>query len=255
MTLSAKDIAINFGGVQALKDVSIVLERGRIVALIGPNGAGKSTLINCLTGHYQPSSGTVELDGHDITHRPPEARVMDGLARTFQTPRVDLSATVRENVMVGFYAQTRSRLLATMLRLPRQRREEAMIQQSVDELLDRFELTEVAHTTTGELPVWQLRIVEIARSATMKPSYMLLDEPAAGLDAAERQRLGEHIKALRTVGIGVLLVEHNFGFVRAISDHVVVIDRGRPLAEGSVDDITKNPLVVAAYLGGVHNAA
>lgn len=253
MTLSAREVSISFGGVQALQDVSIVLEQGRTVALIGPNGAGKSTLINCLTGHYQPSSGSVVLDGRDITRRPPEARVMDGLARTFQTPRIDHSSTVRENVMVGFYAETKSRLLATMVRSPRQRREEKMIQRAVDELLERFELTEVAHTRAGELPVWQVRIVEIARSATMKPSYMLLDEPAAGLDAAERQRLVEHIKALSAAGIGVLLVEHNFDFVRQVSDHVMVIDRGRSLAEGTVDEITKNALVIEAYLGGVDN--
>lgn len=252
MTLSARGIGIRFGGVQALEDVSIELEPGRTVALIGPNGAGKSTLINCLTGHYQPSAGAVFLDERDITRRPPEARVMDGLARSFQTPRIDHGSTVRENVMVGFYAETRSRLLATMVRAPRQRREERMIQRSVDELLERFELAEVAHTRAGDLPVWQVRIVEIARSATMKPKYMLLDEPAAGLDAGERQRLGEHITGLAAAGIGVLLVEHNFGFVRQVSDHVLVLDRGRPLAEGSVEAITKNPAVITAYLGGAH---
>ena len=247
---------MQFGGVEALSDVSITIEQGVTTALIGSNGAGKSTLINCLTGLLKPTQGKILLDGEDITSRSPEARVMDGLSRTFQTPRVDQAATVRENVMIGYYAQTKSRLARTLVRSPKQRAEERHISRSVDEILTQFGLGPVAAKRARDLPVWQLRIIEIARSATMKPKYMLLDEPAAGLDASERGHLGEHIQALSAANIGVLLVEHNFSFIREMSDHVVVIDRGRPLAEGSIDQIANNPAVIASYLkGGIDDSA
>lgn len=250
MTLTAENIVMQFGGVEALSDVSITIEQGLTTALIGSNGAGKSTLINCFTGLLKPTRGKILLEGQDITSRSPEARVMDGLSRSFQRPRVDQAATVRENVMIGYYAQTKSRLIRTLVRSPKQRAEERNILHSVDEILIQFGLESVAEKRAGDLPVWQLRIIEIARSATMKPKYMLLDEPAAGLDASERAHLGTHIQALAAANIGVLLVEHNFSFIREMSDHVVVIDRGRPLAEGSIEQIENNPAVIASYLKG-----
>lgn len=254
MSLVAHDVTMRFGGVEALCGVGVTLEPGTTTALIGPNGAGKSTLINCLTGVLRPTAGTILLDGRDVTAEPAERRVVGGLARTFQTPRIDLDSTVRDNVMGGFYARTTSRLVRTALRTPHQRAEERMIDESVDEVLEQFDLLVVASSRAKDLPVWQLRIVEIARAATMGPRYMLLDEPAAGLDTAERDRLGDHIRSLREAGIGVLLVEHNFGFVREMSDQVVVIDRGRPMATGTVDEIAQDPAVIAAYLGGAHHA-
>lgn len=250
MTLSANSIGVQFGGVSALRDVGITLQQGMITALIGPNGAGKTTLINCLTGVLRPNQGEILLDGVDITRRSPEARVQDGLSRTFQTPRIDQASTVRENVLIGYYAQTSSGLVRTLTRTRRHRLEERRIADSVQQVLRDFGLLAVSGKAAGELPVWQLRIVEIARSATMNPKYILLDEPAAGLDTSERDHLGEHIKALAAANIGVLLVEHNFGFVRQMSDRVVVIDRGTPLAEGTIEEIESDPRVIDSYLRG-----
>lgn len=252
MSIVVDRVNVRFGGVAALTDATLELEKGRIVSVIGPNGAGKSTLFNAITGLVATSSGRVQIDGVDVAKIPPFARIACGLARTFQTPRFDPLVTVEEAVLCGFYPVTRTTLVGALLRSPAVAKEERGFLSACNRLLEHFRLNDVRHAALGELPMGQVRLVEVARAIANQPKYLLLDEPAAGLSKPEQAMLTSEIRRLAQDGVGILLVEHNFGLVRELSDHTVVLDRGAMLVEGRPDVLMQDPRFVEAYLGASH---
>ncbi len=250
--LRAQGIAKSFGGITALQNVSINIARGSIYGLIGPNGAGKTTFFNVLTGLYERDAGGIEFNG--LTHGAraaytPDAAVRAGIARTFQNIRLFANLSVLENVMIGRHARTRAGVWAAMLRLPSQRREEAAIEARARELLDFAGLTAHANTRAASLPYGLQRRLEIARALATDPHLLALDEPAAGMNAAETRELAELIRRVRAQGITVLLIEHDMKFVMALCDRILVLDYGLPIAEGTPAEVRANPAVIAAYLG------
>ncbi len=250
--LRANGIAKSFGGIIALQNVSISIARGAIYGLIGPNGAGKTTFFNVLTGLYERDAGRIELNGIALGARSaytPDAAVRAGIARTFQNIRLFANLSVLENVMIGRHARTRAGVWAAMLRLPAQQREEAAIEARARELLDFAGLTEHANTRAASLPYGLQRRLEIARALATDPQLLALDEPAAGMNAAETRDLAELIRRIRAQGITVLLIEHDMKFVMALCDRILVLDYGLAIAEGTPVEVRANPAVIAAYLG------
>ncbi|MBM6594865.1 ABC transporter ATP-binding protein [Microvirga pudoricolor] len=242
-------VTVRFGGVTALSDVSLNVQPRDIVGVIGPNGSGKSTLFNAVSGLVRPASGEIRIDGQDAVGVPPETLVRQGLARTFQTPRVDPVLPVEAAILCGFQTKARQSLLGAMLHLPGQRREEAQMRASCRAIMERLGLIEVADVPLGELPMGQVRLVDVARAMASEPRYLLLDEPAAGLSLLEQRRLAAAIRLLAADGVGVLLVEHNFGLVGELCRHVTVLDRGKVLLEGDVATVRSNPVFLQTYLG------
>lgn len=253
MSIRLIDASVSYGGIRALTDVRIDVEPGRVTSLIGPNGAGKSTLVNAITGYSRLASGSIEVDGQDVTRWPVHRRAAMGIARTFQTPRVKPDSSLRDNVIIGAYPRTRDNLLSTVLRLPRQRRLESQAQEAAHEALERFGLRDDMSIRAVDLPIWSLRLLEVARAISASPRYVLLDEPAAGVDQAARDRLGSLVRDLAASDIGVLLIEHNFGFVREVSDHVVVLDQGSVLVQGAPAEVERDQNVIDSYLGGARH--
>ncbi|HEX6548257.1 MAG TPA: ABC transporter ATP-binding protein [Candidatus Dormibacteraeota bacterium] len=247
--LSTEDVSRRFGGVVAVNGVSIEVEEGELHGVIGPNGAGKSTLFHLITGHLRPTSGQVFFDGQPITRLPPFKRAQLGIAIAFQAVRLFRGMTVLENVMVGAHGQTRTSFAEAMLRAGRFRREEVEIREHAETALARVGLTEHAGRAAESLPLGQQRAVQVARALCARPRLLLLDEPASGLRAGERQQLADLFRALRAEGLTMLLVEHDVAFVTGLAKVITVLDRGRVIAEGPPEQIRRDPLVVAAYLG------
>ena len=249
MTLSAEGVSVRFGGVRALSEVDLSVERGQIVGIVGPNGAGKSTLFNCVTGLVRPEHGRVVCDGADITSLRPDRRVRRGIGRSFQMPRLDLQARVVDVVALGFYARYRQWAFAAFLNLPSVRAQEEQVQRRAVELIERIGITTDPYQRSGELSMGQLRLVEVARALATGARYLLLDECAAGVDEHDRRRLADTIREAAGDGIGVLLVEHDFGWLRSTSDRLAVLVQGEVLAVGDPDAVAADPRVTAAYLG------
>jgi ABC-type branched-subunit amino acid transport system ATPase component len=254
MSLTAKGISIRFGGLAALSDVSIAVEPGQILGLVGPNGAGKTTLFNCVTGVVTPDAGWVSLDGEDLSSLRLDQRIRCGIGRTFQTPRLDPAGTVIEAVMLGFYPRVEQSILAAFLPLKSNASAEADHRRKALALIQQFELCEDPQTSVGRLSLGRLRLLEVARAMASEPKYLLLDEPAAGIDGRDRERLAKAVRGAANRGLGVLIVEHNVAFVAGLSDRMVALVAGRVVADGAPADVTSNPVVVQAYLG-VRNAA
>lgn len=230
--LETKAVMVRFGGVMALGGVEISVPAGQVTGLIGPNGAGKTTLFNVVSGIQEPTSGTVIIDGVDVTHIAPHRRARLGLARTFQRLELFSSLSVRDNVRVA----------AELARLPD-------VRPWVDAIVERVGLGDIADRTAGDLPTGSARLVEIARALATKPRLLLLDEPASGLDEPETEHLGELLRSLASEGLGILLVEHDVGLVMHVCDSIYVLDLGVIIAHGSPHEIKENPLVLSAYLG------
>jgi ABC-type branched-subunit amino acid transport system ATPase component len=249
MTLEAIDIEVRFQGVVALQNVSLSVQPGLVTAVIGPNGSGKSTLFNSITGFVGLHDGRVTLDGMDLKGLPPHRRIARGIGRTFQTPRFDPATRVLDAVICGYFPVRRGSLAATLLGLPSSLRQEARLREQGHLLLDDLGLAAFAEHQLAELPMGHLRLVEVARAVANKPKYILLDEPAAGLSRAEQDRLSEALRRLAAGGVGVLLVEHNFGLVRRLADEVLVLDRGRELCRGPGASIDRDQRVIDIYLG------
>lgn len=247
--LSVSGITQIFGGVTALEDVSFSIAKGSITGVIGPNGAGKTTLFNIISGIYTQTSGTVILEGNNISGFPPERLAPFGMVRTFQNIELFSSMTVLENVMVGMHTKSSSGLLACSLKMPWTFREEARIREGALRWLEFAKISDLAEVTAGNLPFGKGRLLEIARALAAEPKIILMDEPAAGLNSQETLGLANVIQKIRNMGITVVLVEHDMELVMDICDHIVVLNLGRKLAEGTPREIQENPDVVAAYLG------
>ncbi|MFG1211739.1 ABC transporter ATP-binding protein [Xanthobacter flavus] len=249
--LDVSGIGISFGGLKAVDAVSFKVGAGEVFSIIGPNGAGKTTLFNLVTGIYRPSRGSVRLDGADITDVPPHRRVSRGMARTFQNLQIFFRMTAVENVMVGCALSERTSFLADMLGLPSVFRQNRVTREKALALLDRVGLAALADAPAGALPYGALKRLEIARALAADPKILLLDEPAAGCNAVETEAIDHLIAEIAKGGIAVVLIEHDMKLVMKISDRVLVLAQGRPLAEGPPRAMCENPEVIAAYLGDI----
>ena len=249
-SITLKDIVLTFGAVRAVDGASIDIPRGQIHGLIGPNGSGKTTMLNVISGYYPPNAGTVELSGKPLERGRPETRAGHGIARTFQTPRIVGEATVLDNIMIGGTVKGNASFPSTLLGLPAHHRDEAVLRASALEALQVIGLENLADVRADRLQHSELRFIEIARALMLRPAFLLLDEPAAGLSVHEIDRLGQLIKAVAATGTGVLLVEHHADLIFGICDYVTVLNLGRVLAAGTPAQIRTNKEVVSAYLGG-----
>ena len=232
-----------------MDDVTLTVEPGEVHGLIGPNGSGKTTLLNLLSGFYQVDEGAVRLDRENLSSATVQRRAQLGIARTFQKPRLLGSQTVLENAMLGGWRDRRAGLLSTVFALPQVRAEQRMLRERASELLTGLGLGHALDRRANLLEHAEQRFLEIARALTLRPRFILLDEPAGGLTGAEIERLGQVIRTLRDCGIGVLLVEHHTEFVFGISDRVTALNLGRTLRHGTAHEVRHDPEVIRVYLG------
>jgi ABC-type branched-subunit amino acid transport system ATPase component/ABC-type branched-subunit amino acid transport system permease subunit len=244
-----KDIALHFGGVRAIDGLDLEIRSGEVHGLIGPNGSGKTTTLNVISGYYKPKTGTMKLDGADMPFDRPYARASYRIARTFQTPRIVGAASVLENVMIGGTVRGQATFAEAMLSLPRNRRDEKQLREAAMQALATVGLESLADVRADRLQHSELRFVEIARALMLRPAFLMLDEPAAGLSTEEIKRLGALIKAISREGTGVLLVEHHADLIFDICDRVTVLNLGKELAAGTPAEIRAHREVVSAYLG------
>ena len=249
--LEVKKLTKNFGGLTAVGDVTMHLNEGELVGLIGPNGAGKTTLFNLLTGVYEPSEGTVSLDGTILNGMKPYKIASLGLSRTFQNIRLFKEMTVLDNVLIGMANQTSPHLLASFLRLPKYYQSEEELRQKALDLLAIFNLETEADTLAKNLPYGQQRRLEIVRALATKPKILFLDEPAAGMNPQETAELTELIRKIKDeFNITIMLIEHDMSLVMEVTERIYVLEYGRLIAQGTPDEIKTNQRVIEAYLGG-----
>lgn len=249
MLLEIQDLTMRFGGLIAVKDVSMEIEQGAIHGLIGPNGSGKTTIFNVVSGYYKPTGGSVRFEGHTISGRPAHQITTLGLARTFQNLRLFASMTVMENVLVamGHHAQTRT--WQHILDPFSVRKEEKAFHERGMRVLEILDIARYADETATSLPYGLQRRVEIARALAAEPKLLMLDEPAAGLNDVETEELREILMQVRDSGVTIFLVEHDMKLVMGICDVVSVLDYGKKIAEGPCDAVSCDPVVIEAYLG------
>jgi branched-chain amino acid transport system ATP-binding protein len=248
--LATRSTTVRFGGLVAVKDLDLTVAPGQVFGLIGPNGAGKTTIFNVLTGVYRPTSGDVQFEGQSIVGLPPHAIARRGLARTFQNIRLFGELSVLENVMTACHNQSRSGVLATILRTRRQQAEEREQREFALELLERFGLAAQQHAPAKSLSYGNQRRLEIARALATRPKALLLDEPAAGMNPQESLALMRQIRQLREdFKLTVVLVEHNMRVVMGACERIHVVEQGQTIAVGTPDEIKQDARVIAAYLG------
>ena len=247
--LEVSNLGIAFGGLQAVSQLDLKIEKGHLYGLIGPNGAGKTTVFNMLTGVYKPTEGNIVLDGNDITGATPEAISKAGIARTFQNIRLFNDMTVLDNVKVGLHNQVVYGMWTGILRLPSFREKEHEMDRRAMKLLKIFDLDAEANYKASQLPYGKQRKLEIARALATNPKLLLLDEPAAGMNESETETLRLTIGELKRQGYTVLLIEHDMKFVMNICERIYVLDNGRLIGSGTPSEVKANPAVVEAYLG------
>ncbi len=248
--LEAKNLTISFGGLRAVDDFQISIEKGRLYGLIGPNGAGKTTVFNLLTGVYKPNEGIITLDGKDITGKKTIEINKAGIARTFQNIRLFKELSVIDNVKVGLHNHHPYSVIAGILRLPKYFREEKKMTEEAMELLKVFDLDGEAEYLAANLPYGKQRKLEIARALATRPKILLLDEPAAGMNPNETQELMDTIRFVRKqFDMTILLIEHDMKLVSGICEELTVLNFGRILAQGKTSEVLNDPEVIKAYLG------
>ena len=273
--LKVNDVTMQFGGVVAVNNLSMEVNEGEIVALIGPNGAGKTTIFNCITGVYEPTNGEVWFDGEQIAANHPQGKMKKlyagenndkytkvlrltpdkitqrGIARTFQNIRLFSELTVLENVKIAFHYHVKYGILESVFRIGRYFKEEEAIEKEAHRLLKIFHLDDKADEVAKNLPYGAQRRLEIARALAAKPKLLLLDEPAAGMNPQETKELMDMIRWIRKeFGLTILLIEHDMSLVMGICERIYVLEYGEIIAQGTPDEIKKNPEVIRAYLGG-----
>jgi branched-chain amino acid transport system ATP-binding protein len=247
--LRVDNLEKSFGGIRALQGLTFGVPAGAIKAVIGPNGAGKTTLFNLVTGILLPTGGSISLNGLNINGRRPQEIARLGVSRTFQNVLLFGRMTVLENVMVGRHTRSQASVLSAGLRLPWMRREEQEIRARAMERLAFVGLSDRAEEQSGNLPLGDQKLLEVARALATEPRILLLDEPAGGLNTRETEGLAELIRRIRGQGITVVLVEHDMNLVMEVSDDIVVVSFGQKIAEGKPREIKKHPAVIEAYLG------
>jgi branched-chain amino acid transport system ATP-binding protein len=248
--LRVRDVTKMFGGVRAVNGVSCDVAKGAVFAIIGPNGAGKSTMLNLISGVHQPDAGSLSLQGTDLAGLPPHRRARLGIARTFQKIRLFRQLSALENVIAGFHVHHRIAPWQCVLHGDGFRRNRARCRAEAIELLAFAGLAGRRDAAAGALSYGEQRMLEFARALATRPRLLLIDEPAAGLNGAEAERLLERIVSVRESGVTVVLVEHNMDLVMSVADRILVMDSGRTLFEGVPGEVQTNPAVLAAYLGG-----
>ena len=247
--LTINNLSKSFGGVHAVQDVSFTVKEGNIHSVIGPNGAGKTTLFNLITGVYTPTKGEILLNGENVAAMSPDALARRGMSRTFQNLQVCMNMTAIDNVMVGAHLRLNQNLFASMLRLPSVRRADAACRDEAAGLMEFVGVGRHIGDEAGQMSYGALKRLEIARALAAKPKVLLLDEPAAGLNHTETGEIEALIRKVAQSGVTVVLVEHDMKLVMNLSDHILVLDYGKKLAEGTAAEVRTNPDVVAAYLG------
>ncbi|MBZ2207805.1 ABC transporter ATP-binding protein [Massilia soli] len=247
--LSIENLSKSFGGVHAVQGVSFSVKQGAIHSVIGPNGAGKTTLFNLVTGVYTPTSGRIMFNGENVAGMSPDALARRGMSRTFQNLQVCMNMSALDNVMVGSHLRLNQNLFASMLRLPAVRRADEACRHDAAELMRFCGVGKYIYADADQMSYGALKRLEIARALAAKPKVILLDEPAAGLNHTETGEIEELVRKIAQSGITVVLVEHDMKLVMNLSDHILVLDYGKKLAEGTAAEVRANPDVIAAYLG------
>lgn len=251
--LSVTGLTKHFGGLTAINNVSLQIRRGEISGLIGPNGAGKTTFFNLMTGLYQPNRGEFHFEGKAFTPSAPHKVAEMGIARTFQNIRLFPTMTALENVMVGMHCRMTQSVLGSIFRTRKQRQEEILAREKAQALLDYVGIGRYANETSRHLSYGDQRRLEIARALATEPKLLALDEPAAGMNATEKQKLRELLLQLQKDHTTVLLIEHDVKLIMGICDHVTVLDYGEVIEQGSPSKVQNSKVVIEAYLGGLHH--